>query len=66
MNPPKMEVEVLLRLISSHVFFIAAGSSDTGIFERTAKRLSLNRRKASKTSQHQTPPESPEARSKKS
>uniref|UniRef100_A0A8W8IDE3 Rap-GAP domain-containing protein n=1 Tax=Magallana gigas TaxID=29159 RepID=A0A8W8IDE3_MAGGI len=43
-----------------------AGSSDTGIFERTAKRLSLNRRKASKTSQHQTPPESPEARSKKS
>lgn len=46
--------------------FIAAGSSDTGIFERTAKRLSLNRRKVSKTSQHQTPPESPEARSKKS
>lgn len=28
--------------------------------------MSLNRRKASKTSQHQTPPESPEARSKKS
>lgn len=48
------------------MLFIAAGSSDTGIFERTAKRLSLNRRKASKTSQHQTPPESPEARSKKS
>ncbi|XP_062620262.1 ral GTPase-activating protein subunit alpha-1-like [Saccostrea cucullata] len=43
-----------------------AGSSDTGIFERTARRLSLNRRKASKTSQHQTPPESPEARTKKS
>ncbi|XP_022332235.2 ral GTPase-activating protein subunit alpha-1-like isoform X3 [Crassostrea virginica] len=42
-----------------------AGSSDTGIFERTARRLSLNRRKASKSSQHQTPPESPEARSKK-
>lgn len=52
-----------------HSLFFTAGSSDTGIFERTARRLSLNRRKASKsssTSQHQTPPESPEARTKKS
>ena len=52
-------------IIPDVIIYFTAGSSDTGIFERTARRLSLNRRKASKSSQHQTPPESPEARSKK-
>lgn len=52
-------------IIPDVMIYFTAGSSDTGIFERTARRLSLNRRKASKSSQHQTPPESPEARNKK-